>query len=251
MEENGSDVVRNPTVSIENLYFNYQIRNSTARSLKQTFINILRGIKSDINISAIENVHFDLEPGEVLGIVGNNGAGKSTLLKMIAGVLPPTSGNVKVRGRVAPLIELGAGFNPELTGEENIILFGVLLGKSKKLVEDNVLKIAGWAGVTDSLKLPIRTYSTGMLSRLGFAVATFEQCELLIIDEVLSVGDIDFQVKSMKRMDELISAGEVTILVSHDLNLVQSKASKVLWLENGRQVMIGNPTEVIDAYKKA
>jgi len=243
--------VRIPTVSIENLYFNYQIRNSTARSLKQAFINIVKGIKSDVYIGAIENINFALEPGEVLGIVGNNGAGKSTLLKMIAGVLPPTSGNIKVWGRVAPLIELGAGFNPELTGEENIILFGVLLGKPKKLMEENVLKIAEWAGVTDSLNLPIRTYSTGMLSRLGFAVATFEECELLIIDEVLSVGDIDFQVKSMKRMDELISAGEVTILVSHDLNLVQAKASKVLWLEHGRQVMIGHPTEVIDAYRKA
>jgi ABC-type polysaccharide/polyol phosphate transport system ATPase subunit len=140
--------------------------------------------------------------GDVLGIIGNNGAGKSTLLKVLAGILPPTSGAVRVEGQIAPLIELGAGFNLELTGVENIVLFGVLLGNPKKLMVDNVPEIAAWAGLTESIHLPIRTYSTGMLSRLGFAIATFRRSELLIIDEALSVGDQDFQLKSKKRIDE-------------------------------------------------
>jgi ABC-2 type transport system ATP-binding protein len=243
--------VINPVIIVEDLHFNYRIRHATSRSLKQAFVNTVNRINSEINVVAIYNINFELNSGEVLGVVGNNGAGKSTLLKLISGLLPPTSGKIEVRGRVAPLIELGGGFNPELTGAENIILFGVLLGKRKKFMEENVLRIASWAGLTDSLNLPIRTYSTGMLSRLGFAVATFEQSELLIIDEVLSVGDMDFQAKSMKRMDELISAGEASIMVSHDLELVQAKANKVLWLEHGRQVMLGEPIEVIDAYRKS
>jgi ABC-type polysaccharide/polyol phosphate transport system ATPase subunit len=251
LDENGNNALIKPVVSIEKLHFSYQIRNASARTLKQNFIDIARGIKSDIHIHAIDGVNFELGPGEVLGIIGNNGAGKSTLLKLMAGILPPTTGNIEVHGRIAPLIELGAGFNPELTGAENIVLFGVMLGNSRKIMEENVHKIADWAGLTDSVNLPIRTYSTGMLSRLGFAVATFEQSELLIIDEVLSVGDIEFQIKSMQRMDELISAGEATVLVSHDLNLVQEKSSKVLWLENGRQVMFGKSKEVVDAYRNA
>jgi ABC-type polysaccharide/polyol phosphate transport system ATPase subunit len=238
-----------PTVLVEDLHFEYLIRNASARTLKQTFINATKGIDSDVKVAAIKGVSFQLNAGEVLGIIGKNGSGKSTLLKLMAGILPPSSGIVRVQGRIAPLIELGAGFNQELTGAENIVLFGVLLGNSKKEMEAHVDRIADWAGLLEAINLPIRTYSTGMLSRLGFAVATFQQSELLIIDEVLSVGDIDFQLKSMEKMDELISAGEASIIVSHDLDLVMSKATKVLWLNRGSQVMFGDPKEVIDAYR--
>lgn len=240
-----------PVVMIDNLNFSYQIRNASARTLKQRFINTVKRINSDIYVNAISGINLQLCAGEVLGIVGDNGAGKSTFLKLLAGILPPSSGAVIVRGRIAPLIELGAGFNPELTGAENIVLFGVLLGNDKKRMEEKVVAISDWAGLGEFINLPLRTYSTGMVSRLGFAVATFQQSELLIIDEVLSVGDLDFQEKSMKKIDELISAGEVTILVSHDLNLVQSKATKVLWLEQGRQKMFGDSKEVIDAYRNS
>jgi ABC-type polysaccharide/polyol phosphate transport system ATPase subunit len=170
---------------------------------------------------------------------------------MVSGVLPPTSGYVRVNGSIAPLIELGAGFNPELTGAENIVLFGVLLGNKKELMELKAQEIASWAGLNDSIQLPIRTYSTGMLAKLGFAVATFQTSKLLIIDEVLSVGDSDFQEKSLKRVDELIASGESTILVSHDLQLIEQRATKVLWLDHGKQVMLGNPSEVVDAYRKS
>jgi ABC-type polysaccharide/polyol phosphate transport system ATPase subunit len=249
MGEDGRDDVNTPIVVVKNLDFSYRIRNASAQSLKQNFIDTLKRKKSDVYVTAISGVNFELSSGEVLGIVGNNGAGKSTLLKLLAGILPPSSGIVKVKGRIAPLIELGAGFNPELTGAENIVLFGVLLGNPKVLMDENKATIAEWAGLSESIHLPIRTYSTGMISRLGFAIATFQASELLIVDEVLSVGDIDFQAKSINRLDELISTGEATILVSHDLDLVQAKASKVLWLDLGKQVMLGNPEEVIDAYR--
>ncbi len=240
--------MKDPIVFVEDLWFDYTVRNAISRSIKQNIIEGMRGHNSDVHVTAVSGVTFNLYSGEVLGIVGNNGAGKSTLLKLLAGILPPSSGVVNVRGQIAPLVELGAGFNPEISGAENIILFGVLLGNSKRIMKENVLSIATWAGLSEVINLPIRTYSTGMLSRLGFAVATFRQSELLIIDEVLSVGDLQFQIKSMARMDELISKGEATILVSHDLSLVQAKASKVLWLEHGRQVMFGDTKKVIDAY---
>ena len=237
------------SVYAENLCFSYRIKHASANTIKQTFINSIKGINSDVYVDAISDVNFELKKGEILGIIGGNGAGKSTLLKLLAGILPPSNGSVRVQGQVAPLIELGAGFNPELTGAENIILFGVLLGNSRTTMRKNVAPIADWAGLTDSIHLPLRTYSTGMLSRLGFAVATFQKCELLIIDEVLSVGDSDFQTKSLARMEEFIFAGEITILVSHDIDLIKQRTSKALWLERGKQVMFGNSKDVVDAYR--
>lgn len=242
--------MKDSVVKVENLNFVYKIRHGNASSLKQTFINFVKGTKSEVEVVAIKGISFELRSGEILGIIGNNGAGKSTLLKLIAGILPPLSGVVNVNGQIAPLIELNAGFNPELTGAENIVLFGVLLGNSRLTMEQNIESIAVWAGLTDCIDLPIRTYSSGMKSRLGFAVATFQRNELLIIDEILSVGDAEFQKKSLVRLDELIAAGEVTILVSHDLDLVEAKTTKVLWLERGRQIMFGNSNEVINAYRK-
>jgi ABC-2 type transport system ATP-binding protein len=238
-------------VKVEDLHFEYRVKHGNAKSLKQAFINKIKRIESDVLVHAVNGISFSLGKGEILGIVGKNGAGKSTLLKLLAGILPQTSGVVHVDGRVAPLIELGAGFNQELTGTENIILFGVLLGNSRKLMNESVAEISAWAGIGDSINLPVRTYSTGMLSRLGFAVATFQSSELLIIDEVLSVGDSDFQRKSLKRVEDLISEGEAAILVSHDLKLIEERSTKVLWLEQGKQIMLGNPSEVINEYKKS
>jgi ABC-type polysaccharide/polyol phosphate transport system ATPase subunit len=237
--------------SAKDLNFTYKIRNSTAGSLKQTAINSLKGISLEHTVNAVCNLNFEVNKGEILGIVGRNGSGKSTLLKLLAGILPPTNGKVKVNGNIAPLIHLGAGFNPELTGRENIVLFGVLLGNSRRLMYENVESIASWAMLTESIDLPVRTYSTGMMAKLGFAIATFQPAELLIVDEVLSVGDSSFQAKSLERIENLMSEGEATILVSHDLQLIEEKATKVLWLENGNQKMIGDPREVVDAYKKS
>lgn len=249
MVEKRGDDVKHIRVKVENLEFSYRIRHAATKSLKQSFINSIKRLDSDVHINAIYGINFDLFQGEVLGIVGRNGAGKSTLLKILAGVLPPSSGSLHTSGRIAPLIELGAGFNLELTGAENIVLFGVMLGNSRKEMSRKVDEIAEWAGLTTQINLPARTYSTGMLSRLGFAVVTFQPCEMLIIDEVLSVGDADFQKKSLNRIKELIAGGTSAILVSHDAVTIKEHCSRVMWLDQGRQVMIGPPSQVMNAYQ--
>jgi ABC-2 type transport system ATP-binding protein len=245
------DDVTSHVIEVQNVDLKYVIRHGRATTLKEAAISAIKGINLDITVDALTDISFTVDRGEVLAIIGHNGAGKSSLLKLIARVLPPTSGVIKVNGSVAPMLELGAGFNPELSGEENILLFGVLLGNRTKEMQSRVADIAEWAGLTEHIKLPLRTYSTGMVARLGFAVATFRESDVLIIDEILVVGDAEFQEKSKEKIKNLIADGEATILVSHDLNSVESLATKVLWLDHGRQIMLGNPTEVLDAYRKA
>ena len=241
----------NHVIEVKNVDLNYVIRHGRATTLKEAAISAIKGINLDITVNALKEINFTVDRGEVLAIIGHNGAGKSTLLKLIARVLPPTAGSVKVNGSVAPMLELGAGFNNELSGEENILLFGVLLGNRTKEMRTKVKEIAEWAGLTDQIKFPLRTYSTGMVARLGFAVATFRSSDVLIVDEILGVGDAEFQEKSKSKMLELISNGEATILVSHDLSTVEELATKVLWLDHGTQKMLGPTNEVLDAYRKA
>jgi ABC-2 type transport system ATP-binding protein len=243
--------VTSHVIEIQNVDLEYVIRHGRATTLKEVAISSIKGINLDITVNALADISFTVDRGEVLAIIGHNGAGKSSLLKLIARVLPPTKGVVKVNGSVAPMLELGAGFNPELSGEENILLFGVLLGNRTNEMRLRVKEIAQWAGLTDQLKLPLRTYSTGMVARLGFAVATFQKSDVLIVDEILGVGDANFQEKSKAKMRDLIAQGEATILVSHDLTAVESLATKVLWLDHGKQVMLGSTAEVLDAYRKA
>ena len=241
----------NHVIEVSDVDLNYVIRHGRASTLKEAAISAIKRINLDITVNALKDISFTVDRGEVLAIIGHNGAGKSTLLKILSRVLPPTKGIVKVNGTVAPMLELGAGFNPELSGEDNILLFGVLLGNSTKAMKSKVVEIADWAGLTEQIQLPLRTYSSGMMARLAFAVATFQKTDVLIIDEILGVGDADFQVKSKTRMMELISNGEATILVSHDLSTVEDLATKVLWLDHGRQKMIGPTKEVLDAYRQA
>jgi ABC-type polysaccharide/polyol phosphate transport system ATPase subunit len=243
--------VTSHVIEIQNVDLKYVIRHGRATTLKEAAISAIKRINLDITVNALTDISFTLNRGEVLAIIGHNGAGKTSLLKLIARVLPPTSGVVKVNGSVAPMLQLGAGFNPELSGEENILLFGVLLGNRTKEMQSRVADIAEWAGLTEQIKLPLRTYSTGMVARLGFAVATFKKSDVLIVDEILGVGDAEFQEKSKARMRDLIAHGEATILVSHDLTTVGSLATKVLWLDHGKQVMLGSTEEVLDAYRKA
>ncbi len=251
MGEVSGDDVTSRVIEIQNVDLKYVIRHGRATTLKEAVISAIKGINLDITVNALTDISFTVDRGEVLAIIGHNGAGKSSLLKLIARVLPPTSGVVKVNGTVAPMLELGAGFNPELSGEENILLFGVLLGNRTKEMQSRVADIAQWAGLTEQIKLPLRTYSTGMVARLGFAVATFQKSDVLIVDEILGVGDAEFKEKSSARMRDLIAHGEATILVSHDLGTIQSLATKVLWLDHGKQVMLGDTLEVLDAYRKA
>jgi len=198
---------------------------------------------------ALKGISLDVADGEVLGVVGPNGAGKSTLMKMLARVLPPTEGRVVVRGTVAPMIELGAGFSMELTAYENIVMYGTLLGRQPEFMRERAPEIAHWASLDDFLDVPLRSYSSGMLARLGFSVATDTDPDVLIVDEVLSVGDAAFQQKSAERMKNMIDDGASVVLVSHNLQTVLEIADRAMWLDQGLIRLEGDPEEVVAAYQ--
>ena len=226
----------------------YRRTRHKVSSLKQTAIDTINRRMAYEEFFALKGVSFDIARGETVSVIGRNGAGKSTLLKVIARVLPPTSGRVIVRGYVAPMIELGAGFNPELTGAENIVLYGTLLGRTPKEMRSRIEAIADWAGLSEHMDIPIRAYSSGMLARLAFATATDTTPDLLLIDEVLSVGDEDFREKSAARTIEMMNGGCAVLLVSHDLEAVKKMSTRAIYLQSGHQKVSGEPSEVIEAY---
>jgi len=226
----------------------YRLTRDRAGTMKEFAINFLkRNVKRE-EFWAVRDVSFSLNPGEVLGVIGPNGAGKSTLMKMVARVLPPTEGRMVVRGVVAPMIELGAGFNQEMSAYDNIVLYGTLLGRTPSQMRERVDAISEWAELTDFIDVPIRSYSSGMMARLGFAVATDIEPDVLVVDEVLSVGDTAFQEKSKARIQDLIDTGAAVLFVSHQLETVKQMSDRVLWLDHGRTVMVGDPDEVVGAY---
>lgn len=235
-------------IKVKNLNVTYRVLVNQTGSLKELFRDSIKGKARVVNYVALKNVSFNVERGEVLAILGRNGAGKSTLLKVLAGVLPPTSGSAKVHGKIAPMIELGAGFHPEMTGAENVLFYSVLMGRDVKHVKERTPTIGEWAGVSDHMDFPLRTFSSGMVARLAFATATDEMAEVLLIDEVLSVGDSDFQEKSRARMKEAINSGAAVVLVSHDKHSVLELATRAIWLEDGMVKMVGNPQDVLRAY---
>ena len=236
-------------IEVKNVKVTYRVLMNNSSSLKRLFLDALKGKARLIEYVALQDVSFTVDKGEVVAILGRNGAGKSTLLKVLAGVLPPTKGSSKVNGKIAPMIELGAGFHPEMTGAENVLFYSALMGRDVKRVRERTPAIGEWAGVSDHMDFPLRTFSSGMIARLAFATATDEQTEVLLVDEVLSVGDADFQAKSRSRMDELINSGAAVVLVTHDMSAVRELATRAIWLENGHVKMIGNPTEVVAAYE--
>jgi len=236
-------------IDAKNIDFAYRVLINHQSSLKTLFKDFLHRKVRVENYQALKNVSFEVTKGEMVAIIGKNGAGKSTLLKLLAQVVLPTKGVLKINGTVAPMIELGAGFNPELTGRENIIFYSALLGRDVKKVRQRVEVIADWAGVSDHLDYQLRTFSSGMIARLAFATATDEVPDLLLIDEVLSVGDGEFAQKSKARMQEIIKSGTTVVLVSHDLTTVAELADRVIWLKKGEVEMAGKPSEVITAYQ--
>ncbi len=226
----------------------YRHNRNRAGTIKGFAIDVVKGKTASEEVWALKDVNFSLSSGEVLGVIGRNGAGKSTLMKIVARVLPPTEGRIVVRGAVAPMIELGAGFNTEMSARENIVLYGTLLGRTPVQMRERVANILDWAELNEFVDVPIRTYSSGMLARLGFAVATDIEPDVLVIDEVLSVGDASFQLKSKERMIQLIDSGAAVLFVSHDLDAVEEVSDRVLWLDRGHTVMMGDPKEVVQAY---
>jgi ABC-type polysaccharide/polyol phosphate transport system ATPase subunit len=201
--------------------------------------------------TVLENINLQIEPGEKVALIGPNGAGKSTILKLICGVLNPTAGTVDVRGRVAPLLELGAGFNPELSVVDNIVLYGVLLGLDRATINHRLEAILAFAELEEYRRYPVRALSSGMAARLGFAIATDADADVLLIDEALSVGDESFRAKSRARIDALWHAHRTVVIVSHDLGLVRAICERAVWVERGRIVADGPPGEIVDRYVRA
>jgi len=236
-------------IEAKNISFAYRVLNKQHSSLKTLFRDFLHGKVSIEDYVAIKDITFEIKKGETVAIIGKNGAGKSTLLKILARVINPTTGSILITGQVAPMIELGAGFNSELTGKENILFYSALLDRDIDKVKPRINEIINWAGVADHLDYQLRTYSTGMVARLAFSVATDEIPDILLIDEVLSVGDGEFAIKSRKRLLEIITSGCTVIMVSHDLATVAELAQKVIWIEKGQIKMVGQPAEVIAAYQ--
>ncbi|MBP0021228.1 MAG: ABC transporter ATP-binding protein [Cyanobacteria bacterium SBLK] len=238
------------SVRVENVSLWRRTQEEFSYTLKQTLLSIIEGkYKHPVKKQVLSGISFELHPGDKLGIVGSNGAGKSTLLKVITGILEPSSGSVRTRGTIAPLIELGAGFNPDLSVLDNILMYGVFLGFSRKYMLEKTPAILDFAELQDYQFAPVKSLSSGMTARLGFSIATDVHPDILILDEVLSVGDASFQEKSRRRIDELWNSTQITVLfVSHHLELIQNSCTKAIWLDKGKMIDVGKPEEIINNY---
>ena len=246
MDNNKSDIM----LSVKNVTMKFLLINDRVTGIKEFIVNYIKGkIKFDRYV-ALEDISFDVRKGEVLGIIGRNGAGKSTLLKVVSGIYTPTSGKVTINGVIAPMLELGAGFDYDLSGRENIFLNGAVLGYSHEYIKNKYDEIVEFAEIKDFINVPIRNYSSGMLMRLAFSIATVVVPDILIVDEILAVGDERFQKKSRARMLELMESGTTVLFVSHSLEQIRSLCSHVIWLDKGRLVMDGDTESVCDAYSK-
>lgn len=240
-------------IKVENVSMKFNL-GMEAGSFKETFIALFdkkrRVSKEKNEFWALKNISFEVKKGEVVGIIGSNGAGKSTLLKVISGVMKPTDGKVETNGVISPMIELGAGFDAELTARENIYLNGAILGYSKKFIDDKFNEIVEFSELIDFLDVPIKNFSSGMVAKLAFSICTIVNPEILIVDEILSVGDIKFQEKSKNKMMEMIHGGTTVLFVSHSLEQIKELCTKVVWIDHGQVVEIGDSKIVCENYRK-
>jgi len=238
-------------IHLRNVTKHYRLSGDPAAGLKNVLLHLPRYIaaaRSRKPFCALDNVTLEVRRGECLGLIGRNGSGKSTTLGLIAGVLRPTSGEVTTRGRIAPLLELGAGFHFELTGVENILLNGVLLGMTRAEVRERMDDIIAFADLGDFIRRPVRVYSSGMVARLGFAVAVHLEPEILLVDEVLAVGDEGFQKRCFRRMEAFLSDGTTLVFVSHNMAAIRNICTRVAYLDAGRLVDVGEPETIIAEY---
>jgi len=236
-------------IQVRDVSMHFNLMEEKVDSIKEYVVKLLKGKLLYNDFIALNHVSFDVQKGDILGFIGFNGAGKSTLLKILAGVLTPTTGSVTVKGTIAPLIEVGAGFDPELTARENIYLNGAILGYSKAFIEQKFDSIIEFAELKDFVNVPVKNFSSGMYARLGFSIATAVQPDILIVDEVLSVGDFRFQQKCEERIRKMIEDGVTILLVSHDISMIERLCNKVLWLDHGKMKKLGKTDDVCEEYK--
>lgn len=243
--------MENTALSVDGVTMQFNLAKENVDNLKEY---VIRKIKRQLDYEkfcALQDISFTLEKGDSLAIIGKNGSGKSTLLKVISGIIRPTAGAVTVNGSIAPLIELGAGFDQDLTARENVFLNGAVLGYDKKFMREKYDEIIDFAELWDFVDVPVKNFSTGMAARLGFSIATIITPEILIVDEILAVGDHDFQVKCENKMSEMLSRGATLLFVSHSEEKVKQLCRRALWLDHGRARMLGLADEVCDAYLQA
>ena len=236
-------------IQVEDVSMRFNLAQEKTETLKEYTVKLLKHQLFFNEFYALRDISFKIEPGESVALIGRNGSGKSTMLKLIAGVMYPTTGSVTVNGEIAPLIELGAGFDMDLTARENIYLNGTVLGFSPKYLDEKFDEIVEFSELQNFLDVPLKNYSSGMVARIGFAIATITKPDILIADEVLSVGDFLFQQKCEKRMKELMAGGTTVILVSHSIEQIERMCSKVAWLSHGHLKMNGDTMTVCNAYK--
>lgn len=239
-------------IKIKNVSMKFNLGIEKEFSIKQAFINLFtrKNKRKKETFWALKDVSFNVGKGEVVGLIGSNGAGKSTLLKVVSGVMKPTKGKVEVKGVISPMIELGAGFDGNLTARENIYLNGAILGYSKKFIDSKFDEIVEFSELRDFLEVPVKNFSSGMTAKLAFSIATVVNPEILIVDEILSVGDIKFQEKSKHKMMEMIKGGTTVLYVSHSLESIKALCTKVVWLEHGKVIKMGETKKNCDEYYK-
>ena len=235
-------------ISVENVSMTFNMNKEKIDSLKEYFIKLAKRQLRFKQFTALNDINFTISKGEIVGLMGLNGSGKSTLLKIIAGVMKPTTGRVAVKGSIAPLIEVGAGFNADLSGRENIFLNSYLLGFNKKYINDHLDEIIEFAELGEFIDVPLKNYSSGMKSRLGFAIATAVDPDVLIVDEVLAVGDFKFQQKCHKKIKELMDGDTTVLIVSHNINQIKELCTRCIWLEKGKMIADGPSEEVCAKY---
>lgn len=236
-------------IQIENVSMVFNLASEKVDSLKEYIVKLLQRKLFVQKFNALSGINLEISKGDAIALIGANGSGKSTLLKCIAGVLTPTTGDILVNGSVAPLIELGAGFDPDLTARENIFLNGAVLGYSKDFMNEHFENIVNFAELWDFIDVPVKNFSSGMVARLGFSIATEVRADILIVDEVLAVGDFRFQEKCRQRMAQLLNNGTTLLFVSHSTAQVRQLCKKAVWLESGHIRLAGEVDEVCDAYE--
>ena len=241
----------NTVIEVKDVGMEFNLSQEKTDNLKEYVIKFLKRELMYQAFWALKDISFEVDKGDKLGIIGLNGAGKSTLLKLISGVMKPTEGNIRVRGKIVPLLELGAGFDPDYTGRENIFLNGSLLGYPKQFLEEKFDEIVDFSEIGDFIDVPLKNYSSGMRARLGFSIATMLKPQILILDEVLSVGDAKFKEKSEKRMKSLLSSNVTVLFVSHSAEQVKRLCNKAIWLDKGKLVKQGPADEICDMYMES